>query len=286
LVNEGDNRVQSQKSPQYSENKKVSIDLSPIKVSQKTPNMQKGISKKYKSFPSNKEREFLNFFNLIDNIIKDKEIKYIRFIGKKLPTNEEIDMRVSERIKEFEDNLMIRRRVDLSRHQFELDTEKCSADRKNNYILKPSFNFNQNDNFSKTRHYFNLFLKNMTKVVINNRADKRLKMIKEMLNKNKIKTSDDFSMLVQEDWTGQISKAGGDQEKSFGLSFVAPNNMMRKQIYISYDYNSDSLKQQVEHTNNIDLEESKEFKFLERNEVEVIGYKGKYLFTKILNLLG
>jgi hypothetical protein len=280
LVDEEDNRARLTKSPRSREDKKITLDLSPIKTSQKTPNLQKGISKKYKNFPSNKEREFLNYFNEVDNLIKDKEIKYIRFIGKKLPTNEEVNQRISERIKEFEDNLMIRRKVDLSRHQFELDTEKCAADRKNNYILKPSFNFNQNDNFSKTRHYINLFLKNMTKVIINNRADKRLKMIKDMLSKNKLKSSDDFSNFVQEDWAGQISKSGGVKENNFELKFVSPYNLTRKQIYISYDYNSDSLKQHVEHTNNINLEELKELKFLERSEVEVIGYKGIFLYLQ------
>jgi hypothetical protein len=61
----------------------------------------KGISKKYKIFPSNKEREFLNYFNTIDSSINDKEIKYIRFIGKKLLTNDETNKIIKDRIEEY-----------------------------------------------------------------------------------------------------------------------------------------------------------------------------------------
>ena len=50
---------------------------------------EKGLAKKYKIFPSNKEREFLNYYNQIEGNIKDKEIKYIRFPGKKLLTEDE-----------------------------------------------------------------------------------------------------------------------------------------------------------------------------------------------------
>ena len=61
----------------------------------------KGISKKYKIFPSNKEREFLNYFNTVEGLINDKEIKYIRFVGKKLLTNEETNKIVNDRIADY-----------------------------------------------------------------------------------------------------------------------------------------------------------------------------------------
>lgn len=61
----------------------------------------KGISKKFKIFPSNKEREFLNYFNKVDGLINDKEIKYIRFIGKKLLTDEETNKIVNDRIADY-----------------------------------------------------------------------------------------------------------------------------------------------------------------------------------------
>ena len=61
----------------------------------------KGISKKFKIFPSNNEREFLNYFNKVDGLINDKEIKYIRFIGKKLLTDEETNKIVNDRIADY-----------------------------------------------------------------------------------------------------------------------------------------------------------------------------------------
>jgi len=64
----------------------IAEEKSPSLVS---PAQDKGLSKKFKIFPSNKEREFLNYYNRIEGTIKDKEIKYIRFPGKKLLTEDE-----------------------------------------------------------------------------------------------------------------------------------------------------------------------------------------------------
>ena len=128
----------------------------------------------------------MNHFNTIDSIIKDKEIKYLRFIGKPLLKMDETNKIINERKKELDNNLIIRKKLDLNRHQFELDTEKCVVNRKSKYFLKPTFDFNQNDKFFKARHYFNIFLQNMTKVVINSRADKRMKKLKLLTNYKRI----------------------------------------------------------------------------------------------------
>jgi len=238
----------------------------------------KGISKKYKNFPSNKEREFLNHYNTVDSIIKDKEIKYIRFIGKPLLNNDETNKIINDRIKEIENKLLVRRKLDLSRHQFELDTEKCEVNRKNKYLLKPTFDFNKNDKFFKARHYFNIFLQNMTKVVINTRADKRLKKLKDMINKNNIKNTKDFTDFVERDWLNfsgnSVMHADGNKENNTKLQFTAPPSLHRGEIYLSYDFNLNLLKQEISHENNINLTEYKEFEKIERSDVEIIGYKG------------
>jgi hypothetical protein len=236
---------------------------------------QKGISKKFKNFPSNKEREFLNYFNSVDGVINDKEIKYIRFIGKKLLSEEQINKIINERIKEYESNLMIKRNIDINRHIFEVDTEKCEVDRKIEYIIKPTFNFNQNDKFFKTRHYFSLFLKNMTKVLVENRASSRLNKIKTMVSKNNIKTPEDFGEYVNKDWIDLFNKDSEGGDDNLKLKFLAPKGITRAEVYQAYDYNIDTLKQAITHENNINLEELKDLQYIERTELEVIGYKGK-----------
>ncbi len=236
----------------------------------------KGISKKFRNFPSNKEREFLNHYNAIDSIIKDKEIKYIRFIGKPLLTNEETNTIITERIKDIENNLMIRRKLDLNRHQFELDTEKCVVNRKNKYFLKPTFDFNKNDKFFKARHYFNIFLQNMTKVVINSRADKRMKKLKDMISNNGIKSTKDFAEFVERDWLNFSGSSVTENDNySSKLQFIAPPTIHRGEVYMCYDFNLNLLKQEISHENNINLVEFKEFQKIERSDAEIIGYKGK-----------
>jgi hypothetical protein len=248
-----------------------------ISLTKRNTSSPKGIAKKFKSFPSNKEREYLNHYNLVDGIVKDKEIKYIRFIGKEILTNEEINKIINDRIKEFENNLMIKRKLDINRHTFEVDSEKCCVDRRNEYLMTPTFNFNQNDKFFKTRHYFSVFLKNMTKVLVSNRAETRIKKLKEMINKNNIKSEKDFAEYVDKDWLGYFNKDKdtSKEEASAKIKFIAPIALSRGEVYLSYDFNLESLKQEIIHENNINLDELKEYEKIERNDVEVIGYKGK-----------
>lgn len=254
---------------------KISSPNKTLKSATDSQSPQKGISKKFKNFPSNKEREFLNYFNSVDGVINDKEIKYIKFIGKKLLSEEQTNKIINERIKEYESNLMIKRNIDINRHNFEVDTEKCEVDRRIDYIIKPSFNFNQNDKFFKTRHYFSLFLKNMTKVLVENRASSRLSKIKTMVSKNNIRTPEDFGEFVNKDWVDLFNKdsEGGD-DNNLKLKFLAPKAITRGEVYQAYDYNIDTLKQVISHENNINLEELKDLQYLERTELEVIGYKG------------
>lgn len=251
------------------------LNQSAVSIKHSQNGSPKGIAKKFKNFPSNKEREFLNYYNTVDTTIKDKEIKYIRFIGKQLLTDEEVNKIINDRIREYEDNLMIKRKIDLARHTVESDTELCSVDRKSRYLLSPTFDFNQNDKFFKTRHYFNLFLKNMTKVLINNRADNRLNKLKGMIDKNNIKSPDDFGNYVEKDWINHFNQETVSKDDKSKLKFIPPRALSKEEVYLSYDYNMESLKQIIVHENNINLDELREYEDLERSEVEVVGYKGK-----------
>lgn len=253
---------------------KISSPNKTLKSVTDSQSPQKGISKKFKNFPSNKEREYLNYFNSVDGVINDKEIKYIKFIGKKLLSEDQTNKIINERIKEYESNLMIKRNIDINRHNFEVDTEKCEVDRKIDYIIKPTFNFNQNDKFFKTRHYFSLFLKNMTKVLVENRASSRLSKIKTMVSKNNIRTPEDFGEFVNKDWVDLFNKDSEGGDDNLKLKFLAPKAITRGEVYQAYDYNIDTLKQVISHENNINLEELKDLQYLERTELEVIGYKG------------
>lgn len=235
-------------------------------------------SKKFKSFPSTKERDYLQYYNSIETTIKDKEIKYLKFIGKKLLIDEQTNKIISERIKEFESSLLLKRNLDLNRFKFELDSAKCVVDRLNQYYLKPTFNFNFNDKFFKTRNYFKIFLKLMTKVVIRKRADKNLENLKKMFVKENIKNAKDFADYSERDWAEQLTKDQETQESKMKIKFVRPPALARAPVFLCYDYNLESLKQEISHENNINLEELQEYKRLDPSDVEIMGYKGNSYF--------
>jgi len=231
-------------------------------------------SRKFKSFPSTKERDYLQYYNQVESTIKDKEIKYLKFIGKKLLTDEQTNKIISERIREFENNLSIKRNIDLTRFKFELDSAKTCVNRLNHYYLKPTFNFNYNDKFFKTRHYYKLFLKMITKIVIRKRADINMNNLKKMINDQNIKNAKDFSDYVERDWVEQLTKDEETQESKMKIKFIKPPLLARSPIFLAYDYNMESLKQEIAHENNLNLEELYEYQKLDPSDVEIYGYKG------------
>lgn len=247
------------------------------------------LSKKFKSFPSNKEREFLNYYNNIDELVKEKDIKYVSFIGKKLLTDSEILDIVNERNNILNTEILNRRKIDMNRFIIETDTDKCLVKRNDNeLLLKSNFSFNLNDKFFKSRYYFSLFLKMMTKVLIRNRAEKRLQKILLMIKRNNIKNSKDFGEYVEREWqeysmkdnTGDVVDINDNNNNEIKLKFIPLKAVSRSVVYISNDYNLEALKQVMNHENNINLEELKEFNKLERNDMEVLGYKGTYICFK------
>lgn len=232
---------------------------------------------KFKDFPSNKEREYLMFFNNSENVIQAKEFKYIPFIGKELLTENEIKKIIKDRYNEKDTKLNTLCQIDKDRHQIEYDKEKSEIKKYLKYYLKPNFNSNQNENFFKTRHYFKLFLKGMTKVIIRKRAEKNINQLKKMIDKNNIKSRDDFKKYVEQNWIDYYSKdqREADDDISFNflkMKFFNSSFLFREQVYLTNEYSIDSLKQKISHDNNINLEEYMEYEQLERNDLEVIGY--------------
>ena len=232
---------------------------------------------KFKDMPSSKEKEFLQYYNNNDEKIQAKEFKYIRFIGKEPLNEKETNNLLDERNNALQNIIDFNCKMDKSRHKPELDKEKCVIDRDQEYYLKPNFNSNQNDNFFKTRHYFKMLLKGLTKIVMRKRADDRLKKLNDMLAKNNIKNKDNFANYCDKDWINFFSKdqqsANDDNNFNFmQMKFIPPQLLYREKVYLTNEYSINSLKQNIPHENNINLDEYDSLKELERNDLQVINY--------------
>ena len=235
------------------------------------------ILNRFKDMPSSKEKEFLQYYNNNDEKIQAKEFKYIRFIGKEPLTEKETNNLLDERNNALQNIIDFNCKMDKSRHKPELDKEKCVIDRDQEYYLKPNFNTNQNDNFFKTRHYFKLLLKGLTKIVMRKRADDRLKKLNDMLVKNNIRNKDSFANYCDKDWINFFSKdqqsANDDSNFNFmQMKFIPPQLLYREKIWLTNEYSINSLKQNIPHENNINLDEYESLKELERNDLQVINY--------------
>ena len=236
------------------------------------------ILNRFKDLPSSKEKEFLQYYNNNDERIQAKEFKYIRFIGKEPLTEKEKNDLLDERNTALKNIVDYNCKMDKGRHKPELDKEKCIIDRDQEYYLKPNFNSNQNDNFFKTRHYFKIMLKGMTKVIIRKRAEQRIKKLNEMLSKHNIRNKESFANYCDQDWINFFSKdqQSVNDDKSFNfmqMKFIPPQKLLlREKVWLTNEYSLNSLKQNIPHENNINLEEYETLKDLERNDLEVINY--------------
>ena len=233
------------------------------------------ILNRYKDFPSNKEREFLNYYNDTDNVIQAKEFKYIRFIGKEPLTEEENNKLLNERNTNLNNLENEKCYFDKNLHTPLLDKEKPVVPRDIKFYLKPNFNKNNNDIFFKARHYFKIFLKALTKIVIEKRANKNLNLINDAFKKHNIKTRDDFAKFCDEDWIEYFSKdqQSGNDDFKFNFmqyKFTPPQNLFREKIWITNDYSLNALKQEIPHEFNLNLDEFPEFKTLERDDNETV----------------
>ena len=235
------------------------------------------ILSRYKDLPSSKEKEFLQYYNNNDEKIQAKEFKYIRFIGKEPLNEKETKDLLDERNTALQNIVDFNCKIDKGRHKPELDKEKCVINRDQEYYLKPNFNSNQNDNFFKTRHYFRLFLKGVTKVIMRKRAEQRIKKLNDMLNKHNIRSKESFANYCDEDWINFFSKdqQSANDDKSFNfmqMKFVSPQKLLREKVWLTNEYSLNSLKQNIPHENNINLDEYESLKDLERNDLQVINY--------------
>ena len=235
------------------------------------------ILNRFKDLPSSKEKEFLQYYNNNDEKIQAKEFKYIRFIGKEPLNEKETKDLLDERNNALQNIIDFNCKMDKGRHKPELDKEKSVINRDQEYYLRPNFNSNQNDNFFKTRHYFRLFLKGLTKVIVRKRADQRIKKLNEMLNKYNIRNKESFANFCDQDWINFFSKdqQSADDDKSFNfmqMKFITPQKLLREKVWLTNEYSLNSLKQNIPHENNINLDEYESFKELERNDLQVINY--------------
>ena len=82
-----------------------------------------------------KEKTYLEYFNNVSQKIKDKEIKYIQFTGKKLLEDYEIKSILSQRKLENDYLIEFNRKLDLQRYQVTLDSIKPSIQEGQEFIL-------------------------------------------------------------------------------------------------------------------------------------------------------
>ena len=235
-----------------------------------------------------KEKSFLDYYNYCDGIIRDKEIKYKKFIGLELLTKNEIEQIKINKFNEYKQFNLFYQKISSLVYNFQKNSKITLNYFGRNFLLKPCFNINSNNNFFKNRKYLKIFLQALTKIVINKRANKKLSYLNKLLptkdeeNKDKI---DELLINLNQD-TSNITNANFKKvhftnnkqietpinNTDFDIKFSIPLFLNKPVISIS-DFKVDFSQQKVEYENNIFFDELKEFKPVDRVDQELLNYK-------------
>jgi hypothetical protein len=92
------------------------------------------------------------------------------------------------------------RHSDITRYDIVIDTDKPVIDTDIPIDLRPSWNEYKNNHFALRKRCLNIFLKFVNKLIIRQRAGKRLARIKERFISEGVKNRDDAKRMVVEDW--------------------------------------------------------------------------------------
>ena len=126
------------------------------------------------------EKEYLSRYNTIQELDKEKDIKFAEFLGDKAMTEEDLDFLNKIRDEFKSTRLDGIKKISSERYQpsFGQNVE-VEYDKLKNPEL--TFNDNKNDELKERKVKLNLFMKAGTKIIQEYRLLKRLKIIKEFL---------------------------------------------------------------------------------------------------------
>lgn len=209
-----------------------------------------------------KEKSFMEYFSLCENLIRDKEIKYKKFIGCELLKPHEIQEIKRDKFNEIKQFNLFYRKIYSQIYQVMKDSKQTNALINQKYLLKPLFSKNNNNNFFKNRKYFKIFLSALTKIVIHKRANLRLDKLMPLVKSGVVGNTTTHSNLSNNN--ALIGKSQQNQSQSDALG-----NQIKKEDLIILDKVDELLKvnnaeSKVDYKNSVEMNSLKPKKAEER----------------------
>lgn len=256
-----------------------------------------------------KEKSFIDYFNFCENRIRDKEIKYKKFIGSELLTPSEIDQIKASKFNEYKQINWFNRKVYSQIFNIIRNSKQTNYVYNQKFLLRPTFSKNSNNNFFKNRKYFRIMLEAITKIVIHKRAnlklDKLSPLVKsnntlknrtnsldkvepvildkvdELLKLNKNDNIIDYKTVVNNKAVDKSQEEKLISNNEFLLDFQLPNVIYKEPFYVS-DMTINFSNEKIPYENNIYFDEYKTYNPVDRIDQELLNYK-EFRTTGICN---
>ncbi len=234
---------------------------------------------------SEDEQSFIRNYRQIEEVEREKGIKFFRCIGDQPHTEQFVAGIQAGRAKQIEDGKALLRECDINRYKPEVDKDFVVVDTSIGKELhdQPKWDKFDNNHFALRRRLVQIFLKVTNKLICSMRAGRRLTKIKYWIQGNKIKTRADMERKVAEDFKRaqnlRITDDGSNpmdniQNIQFKFNFneFAIRESMGK-LALEYESNMASFLEKVETDPPCNFDDMVPFDTLEELDFEINAYK-------------
>eukprot|EP00357_Protocruzia_adherens_P026922 CAMPEP_0115010078 /NCGR_PEP_ID=MMETSP0216-20121206/23065_1 /TAXON_ID=223996 /ORGANISM="Protocruzia adherens, Strain Boccale" /LENGTH=639 /DNA_ID=CAMNT_0002378151 /DNA_START=305 /DNA_END=2224 /DNA_ORIENTATION=- len=220
-----------------------------------------------------KESDFLTSYRQLEDLDREKEIKFFQCIGDAYITEEETAAIRDHRQKVEEERRELLCHQDCVRYQVETDRERVTVDALFMPLQKPSWDIYRNDDFAVRKKSLIRFMRAAKTILIRHRAGKRLKKIKKFILENNIQSREKAKEVVKDDWK-KAEALGLDDNEFVAFSFnLGEENLMNFKFPVQFERNADNFRQKVDTTPITNFEDMNPIDLIERQDFEVMGYK-------------
>ena len=146
------------------------------------------------------ERDFLTEYRQLEQLDREKEIKFFPCVGDPAMSQDQQTMFEAKRHNKVHRSEQDRRETDITRYSTDVDNDAAVIDTDLPLEKKPQWDIYQNNHFALRKRCLGILLRCVNKLVIRHRAGKRLRMLRERLRSEQVKTKEDAQRMVREDW--------------------------------------------------------------------------------------
>lgn len=232
---------------------------------------------------SGDELNFLNDYKRIEELEKQKGIKFFECIGDP-PIEQAFEDRLAVKRQNFiDEGLEKMRGADVERFMTEVNADKVVVPVKNELTSQPRWDVYSNSHFAMRKRMAEVLLKNANKMIIRLRAAKRLAKITAWLREHNITSRADCRRAVADDYrvamNAQVTSddkdgdAGGIETVRYQFSFGKKQLLPDVRLAMEYEGNVASVMEKIDTQPVVSFDDLNHFDAIEQLDFEVEAYK-------------